>query len=157
MKTSEFLEALTNGGDFALVFEPYAGVNVPAGYHITEVMNVHVDSVDCGGRMSQFSRTVVQLINGTPTNDGGFMTAAKAAKIFERVNQKNPLLTNEEIFFEWGDKDYRTSTYAVEEIVVEGGSIFVRMHVPATQCKPAVEAALQRGAGNGVASLVTCC
>lgn len=154
MKTSEFLQSLQNGGELALVFVPNANFQVPAGYHITEVMNVHVDSVDCAGRPSQFSRTVVQLINGTPKNDGGHMTAAKALKIFGRVSEIRPLLLDEEIFFEWGDGNHATSTYAIDRIRVDGGALLVEMYIPATQCKPAVESAR---CGVPVPGAAACC
>lgn len=138
MKTSEFLAVLASAGDRPVRFETQSGNHVPPGYHVTEVMNVHVHSVDCGGRESAFDKTVVQLWNGG-SSEGSYLTAAKMNAIFDRVDQKNPLLHNEDIFFEWGDATTATSTYDVDAIDETGPVVIVKLFVRLPVCKPAAE------------------
>ena len=144
MKTSAFLAIIAAAAAEAksVRFITQTGVQVPAGYHVTEVMNVHVDSVDCGGRPSSFSRTVVQLWNGlegSSSNGSDFLRADKIAAIFDRVDSLQPLLRSEEIFFEWGDTSTPTATYAVSACNVGEQTVDFHLFVPATQCKPATE------------------
>ena len=49
MKTSEFLKILEKNPNKPLQFEYLNNQIVGEAYHITEVKNVHIDSVDCGG------------------------------------------------------------------------------------------------------------
>ena len=48
MKTKAFLELLTTNPDKSLLFEYQTNKAVPEGYHITEIKNISIDSVDCG-------------------------------------------------------------------------------------------------------------
>ncbi|NNE36204.1 MAG: hypothetical protein HKN13_13270 [Rhodothermales bacterium] len=105
-------------------------------------MNVHVDSVDCGGRQSSFARTVVQLWNGTSSDDP-FLKASKVKAIFDRVDGMRPLLAGEPIFFEWGDEHTPTSTYAVDRTTSTPDSVDVYLSVPPTLCKPTAELGLE--------------
>jgi hypothetical protein len=144
MKTSEFLAIVETAAaeGKSVRFTTNAGAQVPPGYHVTEVMNVHVDSVDCGGRPSSFSRTVVQLWNGLNVFSGSesdFLSAGKIKRIFDRVDAIQTLLRDEEIFFEWGDTSHPTATYAVRAFDAGSEAIDFHLFVPSTQCKPAAE------------------
>ncbi len=136
MKTKVFLDLLESNPDKELVFEYGANQFVPNAYHITEVKNVHVESVDCGGNAHDFDQTVVQLwVNGIEKQDRA-MTASKAKKIFDIVDSVKPLDITSPIFFEWGNTGLATSTYDINEISESSEKIVVKLFVPPVQCKP---------------------
>lgn len=139
MKTQEFLNLLVQNEEKELIFEFQAGQFIPKAYHITEVKNVHIESVDCGGRPDEYFQTIVQLWhNGTETSDN-FMTAKTANKIFEKVNTMKPIKEDTPIFFEWGDAQNRTSNYEVNAVHIKGNQLIVKTFVPPTVCKPKYE------------------
>ncbi|MCB0719423.1 MAG: hypothetical protein KDD65_13330 [Bacteroidetes bacterium] len=139
MTTSDFIQLLDESPDALLTFRVPGGRAVPYGYHITEIMNVQINSVDCGGRADAYSRQVVQLWNGSGASEQ--LTAGKARSIFKRVHAVRPLLVDSEIFFEWGDDRTQTATWSVERVEVEDGTVRVDLQVRQPVCKPSLEIA----------------
>lgn len=141
MTTASFFELLETHSEKELWFEYSAETFVPKAYHITEVKNVHIESVDCGGRPDAYDQTIVQLW----INDGEVaeraMSCQKANKIFKMVDHAKPIKRDTPIFFEWGYGDLRTSVYEVEQVNVVGNRLEVQLFVPPTVCKPALEVA----------------
>ncbi len=136
MTTTQFLDLLKSSGEKELLFQYAAGKNIPNAYHITEIKNVHVDSVDCGGNEHSYDETIVQLwLSGNEMKDQA-MAADKALKIFDIVNNKRALQGETEIFFEYGYAELATSVYRVSSIEEKGEQVIVHMEVPATVCKP---------------------
>ena len=62
MKTQEFTSLLENHTASQLQFEIEPGKLIPATYHITEIKNTVIDSVDCGGNADTYNQTIVQLL-----------------------------------------------------------------------------------------------
>ncbi len=136
MTTQSFLELLTNNPQKELVFEYEANQFIPV-YHITEIKNVHFESVDCGGNAHEEFQTIVQLwISPKDFLLKKRMTAEKALKIFTIVDGVKPMKKETEIFFEYGYKDLRTSVYSVEAIEEADNQLIIKMFVPKTVCKP---------------------
>ena len=139
MLTKNFLDLLENNPEKDLIFEYHQNRLVPKSYHITEVKNLHIESVDCGGRPDTYYQTVTQLwVNPTEKVDN-YLSTTKALKIFQKVDQIKPIRLDTELFFEWGHGQLPTSNYAVESIENEEGHIRVKLTVPATVCKPRYE------------------
>lgn len=136
MKTKEFLSLLENNPEAGLTFEYEKGRFVPDTYHITEVKNVTIDSVDCGGNADSYKQTIVQL--WVPKNEQlrKPWTAKKALSIFGKVDQMTPMVADTEIFFEFGNDEIRTSNFSVEAISREDDKIAVQLYVQPTVCKP---------------------
>ncbi len=154
MKTDKFLNLLETNDAKELIFEYETGEYVPAAYHITEIKNVSIESVDCGGRPHSEQQTVVQLWhNGKET--GKFMTAKKANKIFSIVDKVKPINREAKILFEYGNKNIRTSHFEVQEIVETDNRIVLQLFVQPTVCKPKFE--LQQMVGAGCCSGSGCC
>lgn len=150
MKTKEFLELLGNNPEKELVFEYGKDQLVPNAYHITEIKNVHTESVDCGGNAHEFDQTIVQLwVDGVETKEYA-MTASKAKKIFDIVDDVKPLDITSPIFFEWGNKGLATSIYDITEISESNEKIVVKLFVPPVQCKPRTLAVKDLGAEKNV-------
>lgn len=136
MIIKKFLDLLINSGDKELLFEYAPQKNIDNAYHITEIKNVKIDSVDCGGNEHSYQQTVVQLWLSGNEEKKQAMSAAKALKIFDLVDQKKPLDKDTEIFFEYGFGSLATSTYRISGITENEEKITIHMEVPKTVCKP---------------------
>jgi len=109
---------------------------VNANYHITEIKNTTINSVDCGGKTNNWQETIVQLWeNPLEFGKRTFMTVSKAIEIFDRVNAINPLLLDTEIKIEYGNSSFHTANLVVHSIVENDTSIIVKLHSDITQCK----------------------
>lgn len=138
MKTNEFLELLEQNPEKRLLFEYETGQFVPKAYHITEIKNVNIESVDCGGRPHSEKQTIVQLWhNGFEL--GNYMEAKKAKKIFDIVDKVKPLTMDTEIYFEYGNKKIRTSNFKVQKVTNQEDKITFQLFVEPTACKPILE------------------
>jgi len=136
MKTQTFLNTLKNNLNKELVFEYITDTFVHANYHITEIKNTTIDSVDCGGKTNFWQETIVQLWeNPLEVGKRTFMTVSKAIEIFNRVNAIKPLLLDTEIKIEYGNKSFHTANLVVHSIVENDKSIIVKLHSDSTQCK----------------------
>ncbi len=151
MNTSEFLNLLKSHPDKELIFEYRQGFFVPMAYHITEVKNLHIEAVDCGGRPSEDFQTVVQLWVSGDEQTERHLSTDKALKIFDIVRKMKPMRGTADILFEWGDQYLPTSNYRVNDVEATDNQLVVKMFVPPTVCKPKLELEL---AG---CSTVGCC
>ena len=61
MTSKEFLQTLENHPNLPLYFEYKTGAFARPDYHITEVKNVHFDTVDCGGVQNEWKEVHVQI------------------------------------------------------------------------------------------------
>lgn len=136
MITKKFLDTLKNNLNKELLFEYAPDKFVNANYHITEIKNLSIDTVDCGGRTNQWEETIVQIWEN-PLEKGKrtYMKTSKAVEIFDRVNSIKPLLTDAEIKIEFGNKTFHTANLIVHTIAENNQSIIVKLHPDATQCK----------------------
>ncbi len=63
-----------------------------ANYHLTEVKNITVDSVDCGAGTDFWKETIVQLWESPSELDKTrYMSVSKALQILNRVNGIKPM------------------------------------------------------------------
>ena len=158
MQTHEFLSLLERHPNKEIIFEYAEGQFVPNAYHITEVKNVHIESVDCGGRPDEYFQTVVQLWIGETVEQERAMTAEKAMKIFNIVDKMKPMRRDTELFFEYGYGDLRTSNYQVQNVVNLADKIVLQMYVAPTVCKPRFELEMAAAAsGEACAPGSGCC
>ncbi len=80
MKTDEFLSLLKEHPYKNLRFEYALGKQVGANYHITEIKNVTIDSVDCGGESDFWKETIAALGKSGRTFDRGIHKRRKGLK-----------------------------------------------------------------------------
>lgn len=136
MKTREFLDLLSENQEKELVFEYAKGQYVPKAYHITEVKNLHFDSVDCGGNEHSENQTIVQLWTSPIEVKARYMESGKALKIMEKVDSIKPINKDTDIFFEYGNREQPTSNYSIKNVEMDEGKIVLKMYVQPTVCKP---------------------
>lgn len=136
MKTSEFLELLENHKNKSLLFEYTPGKWVGANYHITEVKNITIDSVDCGARANFWKETVIQLWE-SPAEIGKtkFMSAMKALGILKKVDGIKAMTKDAEVKFEYGNSSFHTSQLFVNDINYDDQKLILSLGVEKTDCK----------------------
>jgi hypothetical protein len=134
MKTEEFIAALRRSPEKQLIFQDGQEHAVQRGYHLTELKAARFDTVDCGGQVSQWEETIVQL--WVPDEaDEHYMTAEKFLKILDKVRGLIPLQLDAEIRVEYGDDNFFPSTYHVSSVSENSDEIRFTLRPPATTCK----------------------
>lgn len=117
MNYADFATQLAHHADLELVFE-FGDDPIRRGYHLTEVLRVTVDAIDCGGAVDHWTETVLQLVE--PGHDDGerFMGVGKFMDILQRSQAQVPLQADSALMLE-----FRTA----------GASAAQRFHVTAVQ------------------------
>ncbi len=136
MKTKEFLTLLNEQATKALIFEFQPGQRVGANYHITEVKNTKIDSVDCGGSADTWNETVVQLWeNPGEKNKTEYLSSSKALSILDKVNSMRPMDQEATIRFEFGNESFHTAQLYVNETITRENALLITLGVQPTACK----------------------
>ncbi|WP_027065174.1 DUF6428 family protein [Maribacter sp. Hel_I_7] len=136
MKTNEFLTLLKENTDKSLVFEYAPGQLVGANYHITEVKNITVDSVDCGAGTDFWKETIIQLWE-SPQELGkrDYMTAYKAMGILNKVDKIKPMEKDVEVKFEYSNSVFHTAQLFVLSHQIKDNQILMHLGIEKTDCK----------------------
>ncbi|MER3376149.1 MAG: DUF6428 family protein [Allomuricauda sp.] len=136
MKTSEFLSVLKQHQDKNLLFEYAPSKFVGANYHITEVKNITVDSVDCGAGTDFWKETIVQLWESPKEKDKReYMSVYKALAILNKVDRIKPMVQDAEIKFEYSNADFHTAQLFVNDFALDNNSLILKLSVQKTDCK----------------------
>lgn len=136
MKTREFLTLVRQNPNKELLFQYAPGKTVGANYHITEVKNVTIDTVDCGGGTNFRKETIVQLWESPKEIDKkDFLTTNKALEILNRVDRIKPMEKEVEVKFEYGNAQFHAAQLFVHDHHVAGGQLIIELGVNATDCK----------------------
>jgi hypothetical protein len=136
MKTHEFLSLLKENPNKNLLFEYKPGALVGANYHITEVKNITIDSVDCGASTDFWKETIIQLWE-SPEEIGkrDYMSADKALAILNRVDKIKPMEKDVEVKFEYSNASFHTAQLFVNAHQVAGENLVFHLGVEQTDCK----------------------
>jgi len=136
MQTQEFLSLLEEHPNKNLLFEYQKGKNVGANYHITEVKNVTIDSVDCGAGTDFWKETIIQLWESPDEHETEeYMTADKASAILNKVDKLKPMERNVEVKFEYSNSNFHTAQLFVNDFKVDNEKIVLQLGVEKTDCK----------------------
>ena len=136
MNTQELLILLEEHPDKSLLFEYTRGSYVGANYHITEVKNTTIDSVDCGSGTDFWKETVIQLWE-SPAEIGkrDFMTVRKALAILRKVDQMKPMDRAAELKFEYSNSSFHTAQLFVTGYQISDNQLIFNLSVDPTDCK----------------------
>jgi hypothetical protein len=136
MKTNEFLSVLKENTTKSLVFEYAPGQLVGANYHITEVKNITIDSVDCGAGTDFWKETIIQLWE-SPAELGkrDYMIADKALSILNTVDKIKPMEKDVEVKFEYSNSVFHTAQLYVLSHQIKDDQILMHLGVEKTDCK----------------------
>lgn len=136
MKTQEFLELLAVNKDKNLQFEYKQGHFVEPNYHITEVKNIIVESVDCGAGTDNWKETIVQLWESpNEKDDEGVMSTYKALGILKKVDRMRTMTKEAEVKFEYSNDSFHTAQLFVNDHEIQNNDIIIKLSVQKTDCK----------------------
>jgi hypothetical protein len=134
MNTQEFLSRLESLPDQALIFD-YGDNQVKPGYHVTEVMNVTYESMDCGGQANFWRETIIQLMGPSIKDKAEYMTTQKFLSIYKKVAASVPVRGEAELRFEYGDSSHAALHYHIGNVQQNGDAVVVYLRQPGVTCK----------------------
>jgi hypothetical protein len=117
---------------------------VDASYHITEIKQAPIVSVDCGGVMNTWTEVIIQLWEPSVKESERAMKVSKALSIVHLVEKSltlNPLAI---VKIEFGNSQFDTRQMYPGEFILDGENLIVDLSPDFTQCK-----AINRGGSCG--------
>ena len=117
---------------------------VDASYHITEIKQAPITSVDCGGVMNKWTEIIMQLWVPEQTGQDRAMKVSKALSIIDIVEKMLPLDAEGTVKIEFGNSEFDTRQMFPNEIIIDGENLVIDLRPDAVQCK-----AIARGGSCG--------
>ena len=137
MTWQTFKDQLKQYPDQTLQFQYAADKWVDASYHITEIKQAPVTSVDCGGKMNAWTEVIVQLWEPEAQQTDRAMPVHKVLKIVNLVEASLDLHPNAVVKIEFGNSRFDTRQMYPGDITANGENLVVNLQPDATQCKAA--------------------
>lgn len=148
-----FKATLEQNPDLTLQFQYADGKWVDASYHITEIKQAPIVSVDCGGKMNTWTEIIVQLWEPAVQDSERAMKVSKALSIVKLVEKTLPLNPLGTVKIEFGNSQFDTRQMYPGEFLIQNGDLIVNLIPDFTQCK-----AIGRGGSCGTLDAVEeCC
>ncbi|WP_207531848.1 DUF6428 family protein [Desertivirga arenae] len=135
MSWSAFKAELTGNQDLDLQFQYAEGEWVKPSYHITEIKQAPITSVDCGGKVNTWTEIIVQLWEPEEKHQEKPMKASKALSIVELVEKAIELNPSAEVKVEFGNSKFDTRQMFPSEVIVQGENLIVNLKADTVQCK----------------------
>jgi hypothetical protein len=140
----KFKDTLLQHTELDLQFQYAGGKFVDAAYHITEIKQAPVTSVDCGGVMNAWTEIIVQLWVPDGQQQLRSMKVKKALSIVEIVEKMLPLDPKGTVKIEFGNSEFDARQMFPNEMIVDGENLVIDLRADAVQCK-----AISRGGSCG--------
>ncbi|MFD2164211.1 DUF6428 family protein [Paradesertivirga mongoliensis] len=135
MTWGSFKEYLLAHTDKHLDFRYAENSLVDTSYHITEIKLAPITSVDCGGKMNQWTEVIVQLWEPFDKSSERAMKVSKALSIISLVEKALPLDEKATVKIEFGNSEFDTRQMYPGQFIVSGDSLTVDLQPDFTQCK----------------------
>jgi hypothetical protein len=135
MNWGDFKATLLANPHLDLQFQYANGKWVDASYHITEIKQAPIVSVDCGGVMNSWTEVIIQLWEPLNQQQLRAMKVKKALDIINLVEKSLPLNPLAIVKIEFGNSEFDTRQMFPNELVVDGENFVVDLRPDATQCK----------------------
>ncbi|MDB4926808.1 DUF6428 family protein [Mucilaginibacter sp.] len=139
-----FKEALVANPELELQFQYAENKWVDASYHITEIKQAPITSVDCGGVMNSWTEIIVQLYEPAGKDELSAMKVNKALSIINLVEKSLPLNPLGIVKIEFGNSEFDTRQMLPNDLIIDGDSLIVDLRPDSVQCK-----AIDRGGNCG--------
>lgn len=154
MNWQSFKNALVQNPDKFLQFQYAENQFVDASFHITEVKQAPIVSVDCGGKMNSWTEIIVQLWEPSESESSRSMKVSKALSIFQLVEKSLPLNPLATVKIEFGNSQFDTRQMYPSGLIADAETFTVNLTPDYTQCK-----ALKRGQSCGTTTSAgdACC
>ena len=108
---------------------------VAPSYHITEIKQAPITSVDCGGIKNEWTEIIVQLMEPANQQQLRAMKVRKALAIIGIVEKVMPLNINGEVRIEFGNNEFDTRQLSPAEFILDDENLIVNLSPVAVQCK----------------------
>ncbi|KVV13323.1 DUF6428 family protein [Flavobacterium sp. TAB 87] len=144
MKWSEFKSQLSQFPSHHLQFEITKDTFVHPSFHITEIKQANITSVDCGGKKNEWTEIIVQLWEPEVLENNRSMQVTKALSIIELVEKSVALDYNAAVKIEFGNAVFETKQMLPQEFEIKNDELILKLQTDATQCK-----AIDRGEACG--------
>jgi len=135
MNWKKFKDVLIQNPSLALQFQFGMNKWVDASYHINEIKQAPITSVDCGGVMNAWTEIIVQLWEPEIKDIERSMRVEKALSIIDLVEKTLPLNPLGTVKIEFGNSEFDTRQMFPNEITVSGDNLIVDLRPDAVQCK----------------------
>ena len=148
-----FKDTLEQHPNLTLQFQYAENKWVDASYHITEIKQAPIVSVDCGGVMNSWTEIIMQLWEPANEDQNRAMNVSKALSIMELVEKSLPLNPLGTVKIEFGNSQFETRQMFPNDFIVSAGNLVIDLRPDAVQCK-----AMERGGNCGTtATGEECC
>jgi hypothetical protein len=148
-----FKATLMQYPNLTLQFQYAADKLVDAAYHITEIKQAPIVSVDCGGVMNSWTEIIVQLWEPEGQSKERAMDVSKALAIINLVEKSLPLNPLGTVKIEFGNSQFDTRQLYPSGFALTDGNLTIDLRPDTVQCK-----AIDRGESCGTtASGEDCC
>ncbi len=144
LKWQAFKQLLSTNAALTLQFQYAEDKRVNAAYHITEIKQAPITSVDCGGVMNAWTEIIIQLWEPADKGSERAMEVSKALSIINLVEKALPLNPNGIVKIEFGNSRFDTRQMLPQSLLVDGDSLIVDLRADTVQCK-----AIERGGSCG--------
>ncbi|WP_426671434.1 DUF6428 family protein [Mucilaginibacter sp. McL0603] len=153
IKWGPFKETLIQNPTLDLQFQYAENQWVSPSYHITEIKQAPIVSVDCGGVKNEWTEIIVQLWVPEEQQQLRPMKVNKALSIVDIVEKMLPLDTNGTVKIEFGNSEFDTRQMFPNTITANGENLVIDLRPDTVQCK-----AIERGGSCGTtATGEECC
>jgi len=132
---------LVKHSDAALVFKMGDELINP-GYHVTEIKQAEVTSLDCGQGADQWSEIIFQVVDGQSSSTAAHMSVSKFLAI---ANKGLADVGNASLYFEYSPGNRAFNKCSVSAINASEQQVTLELSPMTAVCKPMVRAA-QAGA-----------
>ncbi len=157
MTWQSFRSQLEKYPEQILQFQYAAGTLVAPSYHITEIKQAPITSVDCGGKINAWTEIIVQLWEPEQSQTNRAMAVNKALKIVDLVEKNIDLHPEAIVKIEFGNAAFDTRQMYPNQFRLEGENLVVNLQPDATQCKATDRGATCRTPGNKTLEAGTSC
>ena len=131
----QLIEALEAFPEHALVFRSSDG-DIGGGYHVTELKQASIKSIDCGGRTDQWVETIVQLLDG---DHGTHMAVGKFISIARKSEAALQGLSEAPLMIEFSIGNHNLHRKTVTGIDADDDRVTVKLGNLSATCKPLVD------------------
>lgn len=157
MTWQSFRSQLEKYPEQILQFQYAAGTLVAPSYHITEIKQAPITSVDCGGKINAWTEIIVQLWEPEQSQTNRAMAVNKALKIVDLVEKNIDLHPEAIVKIEFGNAAFDTRQMYPNQFRLEGENLVVNLQPDATQCKATDRGATCGTPGNKTLEAGTSC
>lgn len=135
MNWQTFKGTLEQHPELILQFQYAEGKWVDASYHITEIKQAPIVSVNCGGKMNTWTEVIMQLWEPSVQDSERAMQVSKALSIVKIVEKSLPLNPLAMVKIEFGNSAFDTRQMYPGEFIIEGDNLIINLVPDFTQCK----------------------